>query len=274
MLNKLLKHDWKETWKFPTILIGFLLAATLLISLGFFTSLFDFSSFDSGHATFIMYTFVFLFYYMLIIGVALGISVYIAIRFYKNLFTDEGYLTHTLPVTPTQLLLSKILVGMGWSLLAILSIIVSIFIVGSSAIASLPSTEISTIISELYAVFQIPSAYTVFCFIMTMLLGSLQSVLMAYCAICLGQFLTRHRIIGSLVAYLGFYIISQIISSLTMLPYTVRQITLAESQATVTVSSFDLIADIFPFTTLLSLISVILYFFISKHCISKKLNLE
>ena len=35
-------------------------------------------------------------------------------RFYRNLFTDEGYLTLTLPVTANQVMLSKTLAGLRW----------------------------------------------------------------------------------------------------------------------------------------------------------------
>ena len=37
-------------------------------------------------------------------------------RFYKNLLGREGYLMHTLPVTETQLILSKLLTSMVWVL--------------------------------------------------------------------------------------------------------------------------------------------------------------
>ncbi len=49
--------------------------------------------------------------------------------FYKTCYTDQGYLTHTLPVTPHQLLNSKILTAIFTHLLMIFAIILSIFII-------------------------------------------------------------------------------------------------------------------------------------------------
>lgn len=41
----------------------------------------------------------------------LVVIVFVALRFYRNFYTDEGYLTFTLPVRRTQLMLSKTYVG-------------------------------------------------------------------------------------------------------------------------------------------------------------------
>lgn len=38
--------------------------------------------------------------------------IFILMRYYKNFFTDEGYLTFTLPVTPHELLWTKLISGM------------------------------------------------------------------------------------------------------------------------------------------------------------------
>ena len=57
------------------------------------------------------------------------VSIYIAVRFYKNLYTDEGYLMHTLPVTPRQLLVSKLTVGSLWSFLVTILTLWAVFLI-------------------------------------------------------------------------------------------------------------------------------------------------
>ena len=47
------------------------------------------------------------------------------VRFYKNLFTGEGYLSFTLPVTPGQQLFTKALVSFLFSVITIIVILVS-----------------------------------------------------------------------------------------------------------------------------------------------------
>ena len=53
-------------------------------------------------------------YVLFIFAIVVATYVYLAIRFQKNLFSDEGYLTHTLPVSPTKLIWSKMLVAWAW----------------------------------------------------------------------------------------------------------------------------------------------------------------
>lgn len=63
------------------------------------------------------------------------VTIYLCMRrFYDNLFKREGYLMHTLPVTPAQLILSKAIAGLLWMaassvLVALLS---SLLVAGSS----------------------------------------------------------------------------------------------------------------------------------------------
>lgn len=51
-------------------------------------------------------------------------------RFYKNLLSEEGYLTFTLPAKVWQLVVSKLIPAMVWSIASGLVCIVSIFILG------------------------------------------------------------------------------------------------------------------------------------------------
>ena len=66
---------------------------------------------------------------MIAVGISFATSLLTAIRFYKNLFSDEGYLTLTLPVTRGQHLFSKTIVGTAWCLLDQLLLLGSIFLI-------------------------------------------------------------------------------------------------------------------------------------------------
>ena len=50
-------------------------------------------------------------------------------RFYTNMFTDEGYLTFTLPVKPKHLLISKLITAIVWSLISLLVVGIAVFII-------------------------------------------------------------------------------------------------------------------------------------------------
>ena len=49
-------------------------------------------------------------------------------RYYRSMFTDEGYLTFTLPVKPNQILFSKIFVGVIWAIITAISTFIGIMI--------------------------------------------------------------------------------------------------------------------------------------------------
>ena len=70
---------------------------------------------------------------IVISSIAIFTYIYSGYHFHKNVFTDQGYLTNTLPVTPSQLLLSKELAALLWLLIDVVVISISIFIlVGST----------------------------------------------------------------------------------------------------------------------------------------------
>ena len=49
-----------------------------------------------------------IFFYVLAIAAgSIAVTVCVAVRYYKNVYTDEGYLTNTLPVTARQIVISK-----------------------------------------------------------------------------------------------------------------------------------------------------------------------
>lgn len=54
---------------------------------------------------------------MLFSAISFGCCIMYAVRFYKNLFTDEGYITWTLPASPLTQFWAKILSASIWYVL-------------------------------------------------------------------------------------------------------------------------------------------------------------
>ena len=111
MLGKLFKHEWKNTYKIGLLMVLIMIGVTVFGCASFFTPLWvnGFQNSFTGKLTPIdILGIVFLIFYVIsIIGVTYGILIYLGVRFYKSMYTDEGYLTHTLPVTSHHLLLIK-----------------------------------------------------------------------------------------------------------------------------------------------------------------------
>lgn len=121
MFSKLLKYEFQRTRRYGLAvllamlcvgLLGF--GANLLVSLNLLTK-WNFS------LSFTASLFGRTLYFISLLGLgllAVLMTVFMLVQFYKSLFTDEGCLTFTLPVSPAKILLAKVLTAFIWNLLA------------------------------------------------------------------------------------------------------------------------------------------------------------
>lgn len=112
MLKQLLKYEFKATKRlyFGLYLALALLSVVLGVSFRQENARVDNTNF--GRLEVILMVL----YLSVIFAIAVLCFVSTVQRFYKNLLGREGYLMHTLPVTETQLILSKLLTSMVWVL--------------------------------------------------------------------------------------------------------------------------------------------------------------
>lgn len=124
MLLKLIKHEFIGTYKQSGgLIMAFLLLTLTLCGLNvIYDEVVEFQIFVGLLIVlFIIYiiTVTFLFFTVFALNVK---------RFSKNIFSEEGYLTNTLPVSASQIIISKSLVAMVWSIAASISVVVSVYI--------------------------------------------------------------------------------------------------------------------------------------------------
>ena len=107
MLSKLLKYEFKATCRiYGGLYLAILAAAALLGAFFRFPALI--SDFPFAVVTIV--------YLMLCVAIAVITALTIIQRFTRNLLGREGYLMHTLPVTESQLILSKLISSVVWML--------------------------------------------------------------------------------------------------------------------------------------------------------------
>ena len=112
MLGKLIKYEWKGL-RFPLMIMMIVLAGTMILTCGVILTINPkLDETLAWYSVMALMLSIFL-YYFGIIGCTLGTTLIVVVRFYKTCYTDQGYLTHTLPVTPHQLLNSKILTAIS-----------------------------------------------------------------------------------------------------------------------------------------------------------------
>ena len=113
---KFTKYEFLGTYKFLMGAIGLTLVASTAIQV-FFKNQLDFTNNFSGSFEMLkIMPFVMLAATFTFIGAFIAVAVYMISSFRKELYEDRGYLTFALPMTGSQLLASKLIVALFWSL--------------------------------------------------------------------------------------------------------------------------------------------------------------
>lgn len=277
MLGRLLKHEFKVTSRYFIPMFLALAAATLLLKLSLIFSegsifvsmeLMSFIHFIQG--LFIMA------YVLVILGIAF-LSIFLLIRrFYVNMFGDEGYLTHTLPVTGGQLLNCKLICSITWIFSLFPAGLLSFFVLfAGTDIFTEAGYLFQTLSEELYILqtsgFHV--GFILFELIIAAIVSVISSFLSYYLAITLGQhFMGNHRLVGSIVFYFVLSIISSAISSIFSAGLELS----ANSWFTTTFTpamAYRLILIVMAIAILISVIQGLIYYFLTRYLLTKKLNL-
>lgn len=275
MLSKLIKYDMKSLNRFLPVMHIFILLSSILIRT-FITGRITPDSSSEQADLFMLLSFIL--YFTFIIALSTGTYLIAGIRFYKNLFTDEGYLTKTLPVKTGTHLLSKTITGSIWAVINMLSIYLCTYIVvWTPYMKSVVTENKDDIMTEFgfvgkYADISFPAALAVL--LLFSCFGAVSSIIMIYASVAFGQLFSSHRVLGAVVSY---FVISTVISVLSLAVMTLFG---HETRLMVTASSFEVEFNFISYmievmkisVVLMGVTSVILYF--TTYCImNKKINL-
>lgn len=117
MFRKLLKYDMRSVWRVWRVMA---VVVFLMSVVGAFVLRFLIKNVDkiyNSPALSTLSAFFIAAVWLSVFSTVVLTAVLVYSRFYKNFFTDEGYLTFTLPVSRSQLLLSKTANAVIWSVL-------------------------------------------------------------------------------------------------------------------------------------------------------------
>lgn len=276
MLGKLFKEEWRNSRNIPFLFVAILLATSLLAGLTFAFPIWE-SEWVGLPLSAMM---LILLYYFAMIVCTVGIMVYLAVRFYKSMYTDEGYLTHTLPTTARQTLLSKILTMSLWQLISVVAILASFIIFGTMVVVFLAPMEelnFADFWEELRQLAQNDFLRGwqgfVASVIAMMLIGCFSSTALLTGAISLGQMVRKHRILGAIGAYFAIQFAIQMITVVCLIPFYVKLFN-NPYESMQGVSIFAVYTPIYAVTAVVMLIVGIVMYFINENLVKKHLELE
>ena len=195
MLGKLLKYDFRSMGK----QFAFIWPAALVLA---FLNRFTLGSIDNNDTIQELFSGIaMLVYVSILIALFVIALIFIIQRFYKGLLGDEGYLMHTLPVRPWQLIASKAICALVASVVSVIVAVLSILVLVPGALTGM---------FDFWPQFFVAigrEGFNGFLLLVELLLlllvSSLTGFFQLYLAMAIGHLFGKNRIALSVVAYIA-----------------------------------------------------------------------
>lgn len=194
-----------------------------------------------------------------------GSLFFLIYRFYRRCFTDEGYLTFTLPVTTHQILLSSLVNTIIGELIMMVAVCLSVGIAAVLFLAAFPENliwaDVSAGLKEAFSQMwnslveniDVLSSLTV-----TGIISALSELIVLMLAVTIGAMVAKkHKILAAVGVYYGISMVQSFVLAI----------------ANLSVVSAENVLHIFSVTGLTSLVIAISGYFLMHYLADKKLNL-
>ena len=273
MVSKLIKYDFRSYFRllFPVqlIILGFALINRII---QFFEPPLD----TVGGASTVYNGFFIssLVLYIISIIVCIVMTVIVGIvRFYQGMYTSEGYLNHTLPVTPTQHIFAKLLTSFIFCLGGLLAIFLSFMVITIGDVNIEVFKAFFYLAGKFFARFGANGGLYVLEFILLLCAAAFFVFIKLYCCISIGQLVNRKKILLAFGVFFGIYVVKQIIGTVFVI-FVVLNPELFDRFGVWIGQHPELFVHlIFIFAILYHALFGLMYFLITKYIMSKKLNL-
>ncbi len=265
MVKKLYKHEFAYYLRSMLPIYGILLGiATLARVIQFFEA--DNTVYDILSGTSVGS------YVICVITCLVLTTVFTITRYYRNLFTAEGYLTFTLPVTPAQHMWTKLLTATAFQLISLVIVFSSLCIISAGDLLNEIIKAGVYLFNRLPQDWQAHFGLFVGEGILLTVATTVNSLLLFYACITVGQMFNKNRVLAAVGIYVGYYIVTQILGTIVtvfaaFLPWgDIGQFFMRHTIGCIHGGAWATLL----FTTLISAA----YFILSHQIIRHKLNLE
>lgn len=271
MVKKLLKYEFKSMIRIPLILWGIVLLIACTVKI--------LSLVKTDSVAFkIIYGSDIFFLVVGCIALVTVTTVLIIVRFYKNLYSSEGYLSFTLPVNEHQHIFVKTFVSFVLLIGGMLVCFVSMLIANADFYRlyfDALSKTISDLVRELGTV---NIVFYVIESILAFIVSVISGILVFYACLSIGQLARRRKVLLAVGVYAGLYTLAQIIMTVFMV-----------IMAVVTISNPNFINEIDDWinnnfaasihialcsTFVINAVGVVLFYLATYLPMKKRLNLE
>lgn len=263
MLKKLLKYDLK--WMYKVIVIFYVLALifsciTRLCSLVTNSALFSVLKSISSGITIAM-----------MINILINCITRSWVRFTKNMYKDESYLTHTLPVSKNKLYASKVLSTIICVLTSMLVIITCLFIsyyskeninILKNMLELAAGTYNTTVIKLLLVLFFV------------LLLEIIFIILVGYVGIIIGHKSNQNKMAKSVVMGIVLYILTQMVTLLLIFIFGLFNSSVMNIINTKDIINIDAIKLVLFLGIFIYVLYIAIYYVVGKKLLEKGVNVD
>lgn len=206
MLGKLIKHEWKAVSKVLALLHLLLIAMAVVGKI--------LLSIEVLKEEWLLWGTLMTVYVISIMAICIGTQIFMAVRFYKNMYTDEGYLSFTLPVKPWEHLLSKTIVSAIWILIDFIVLVVSIIIlVAYKGMGTEFVQEWNEFVLAMRTGLGMSEIMFLVQIVLLMVIGLISIPLMYYFSISIGQLFKSHKLLAAVIVYVITQNVMQVLST-------------------------------------------------------------
>ena len=270
MVKKLIKHEFIYYIRTVGIFLPIILA------IGAMTRVFRF--FDNGN---IINTMAIGSSVVLLVVACIALlmisTIFGVVRFYKNMYSSEGYLTFTLPVTNTEHMFVKLLMAMACQTVCVLTVIAAASIALSGKLFGDVFNVIVNLIDMMFLTCGTANSIGLIVeVILLLVISAVSNMILYYACITIGQTAKKNRIFAAVGVYFIYYVATQIISTAFTMIFTVLGMTGALNGVMrwFETSPVAALHTMFCAMIVISVAITVALWLVTKNIMTKKLNLE
>lgn len=274
MFIKGLKYEFRAVARIVLPLFIVFLCFSMLMSAGFMLDgrvfhLLESEEHEVLSGLAILATFIFsLGILFLIVAINIAVFVMIVHRFYVSFFTDEGYLTFTLPLTMDCHLMIKIVSMFLWSLLSWIVTALGVFVIFGGVSFGYPEifkeviSKIPVVIWDILTSIYPPSLFWIGA--ISLILTSVFQSFLLYFSITLGcMIFKKNRLLGAIISVFCIDIIFSVLTSFSSSMVNIFSV-ISETAAVIS----------YVISIVFAIVGIIASYCATKHILERKLNLD
>ncbi|MBP5263081.1 MAG: hypothetical protein J6Z33_01755 [Lachnospiraceae bacterium] len=288
MLKKLFKHEFKTISKMGGLLVAVsgcltLLAAAYLVSPLFSVFLNQSNEMSVGMTVMgvLLGVLGILSYVAMLVGVSFGFTIFLGVRFFRSMYSDEGYLTNTLPVKPMDLLIVKVVTAAVWMLimnLILYGFMILLILIGTSRSLDMNFFDMlksirqlfGTLVDYFFADFRGDLKVSALLILLMVFVGPFAEIAIMFGSLTIGQLSWKNKGLTGIWVYLGMRMAMGMVGGFASIAFNI----IAARRIMEGSASLFLANGRYLVSLLISIAFGVALFFISSHIVKNRLNLE